>query len=44
MTEVITISCESYALSFFLIGLFVGCTIMPFLMWLGKQVKEVLEK
>ena len=44
MTEVIEITRESYALLFFLLGLFVGCFIMPFFMWLGKQLKEALEK
>jgi hypothetical protein len=44
MTEVIEISKEGYAWMWFIIGLFSGLLLCPLFMWLGKQIKEVLEK
>jgi hypothetical protein len=44
MTEIIEISLEGYAALWFIIGLFVGFSLCPLFMWLGKQIKEVLEK
>ena len=43
MTEVIEISRESYAVMWFLIGLLSGFLFMPFILWLVKLVKEVVE-
>jgi hypothetical protein len=44
MTEVIEIGKEEYAALWFFLGLLFGLVVCPFFMWLGKQLKEVLEK
>ena len=44
MMEVIEITRESYTLLVFFIGLFIGCFITLFFMWLGNHLKDILEK